>query len=272
MSAKQIAGSDLFRYTNVRVSVTEQDNLLRDIDLPLTIYRWSEPRNTFDWSISQSESSYYLITPIRSFPDGNSLVLYRTIGIREQFILGSMTEEGKEYVSDQGYPNDSMYEDRRRRNDLASYFRNNKEWSRELLAERNKSILEQENIAEQPLKWYIKTQANMDRPGLRGFGTLPLRLVPDLWERPMNPKNLSIHGSPHSRIRFTVEYHHVSAERITISWPNLIYLNGMETHYPALQWCKDNCVGEIVPFSVFPSMFVEPMDEIAYQERFDGDD
>lgn len=273
MSTKQIVGSELFKHTNVRARVLETDQFYREINLPMTIYRWDTPRSVEDWKITRAESAFYLTTTLRNFPEGNSLILYRTIGIRERFLLGMQTDDGKWFMNDghRGTNKELLYENRSARDSLARYAVKNRTWLRDKLAPLNAEVLEQQNLAEQPLKWYVKLQHNLKRSGLRGFGTIPVGLMPELWEREMDPKNLSVSGSPHSRIRFTFMYKDTVAERITVSWPNLIFIengNYIDIKYPAVAWLKENCIGRIVPFSAFPSMFIEPIDEIMYQGEF----
>ena len=140
------------------------------------------------------------------------------------------------------------------------------------LHERNREVLETENISEQPVKWYVKLERNLKRSALRGFGTMPVGLVPELWMREMDPKKLNVVGAAHSRIRFTIMYEKTLAERITISWPNLIFINHTDVNYPALAWVKSSCMGTIIPFSALPSMFTEPVDEVLYTRWFDVHD
>ena len=272
MSTECIAGSDLYKHTNVRVRVTAKDNLFRDLNLPLTVYQWDRPREFNDWKITKSENTRYLTTPLRVFPDGNKLILYRTIGKQEQFTYGCQTEDGMEILGGRVKSPDIVWEDRGARNMICNCALRNLAWLHKQLHARNKDVLETENIAEQPVKWYVKLERNVKRPGLRGFGTMPVGLVPELWMREMDPKDLNVVGAAHSRIRFTIMYKDTLAERITISWPNLIFITHTDLNYPALAWVKAHCIGRIIPFSALPSMFMEPVDEILYTHWFDVTD
>lgn len=268
---EQIANSDLYKHTGVTTRVRMKDHLYREIDLPMTVYRWDRPREFHEWKITRAESTRYLTTTLEVFPNGARLLLYRTIGKQEQFTLGCMTEIGKDHLRDRAASPDITWEDRRSRDFICNYAMvgANTSWILEKLHERNKEILETENLAEQPVKWYVKLDKNLERPGLRGFGTLPVKLVPELWMREMDPKKLNIVGAAHSQIRFSIMYEEVLAERITISWPNLIFIADTDLNYPALAWVKTNCIGNIIPFSALPSMFMEPVDEVMYDRWFE---
>jgi len=209
------------------------------------VYRWDTPKEIRNWTLFRSQNTHYLTTALQTFDyPHNMLVLYRIVGRNEYKLLNAKWSCPE-----------------------------NLKLMRQFLSERNSETLETRNIDGADVKWYIRLKTYQNRSGLKRFSTMPLHCFAHFWNRALWPTELSVEGSFQIPARLNVEIAGAFAPRVTLAWPGLLAIrddyNASHERYPALRWMQTNCCGRIVPFSVQPSMFMEPIDDLHYTAEFE---